>query len=179
VRKRITYANVAATLALVFAMSGGALAAKHYVITSTKQINPKVLRALKGKTGATGATGANGTPGPQGKEGKEGKEGPPATALWARVGPDGTLRKGRGAVSSKELGKGEYEVVFDRNVSACAYEATVGSASVSPENTEFDGKGAGGIRVAPRFLATNAVSVVTSSPAGTAAENAFHLAVFC
>jgi hypothetical protein len=28
-RKRITYANVAATLALVFSMSGGALAATH------------------------------------------------------------------------------------------------------------------------------------------------------
>ena len=29
-RKRLSYANVTATLALVFAMSGGALAANHY-----------------------------------------------------------------------------------------------------------------------------------------------------
>ena len=36
IRKRLTYANVAMTLALVFAMTGGAFAAKHYVITSTK-----------------------------------------------------------------------------------------------------------------------------------------------
>jgi hypothetical protein len=35
IRKRLTYANVAMTLALVFAMTGGAYAAKHYLITST------------------------------------------------------------------------------------------------------------------------------------------------
>ena len=43
IRKRLTYANVAMTMALVFAMSGGAYAAKKYVITSTKQIKPSVL----------------------------------------------------------------------------------------------------------------------------------------
>ena len=55
-RKHLTYANVAATLALVFAMSGGALAAKHYLINSTKQINPKVLKKLRGAKGTTGAS---------------------------------------------------------------------------------------------------------------------------
>ena len=79
--RKLSYANVAATLALFFSMSGGALAASHYLINSTKQISPKVLKALKGKkgatgpTGATGATGATGKEGPAGKEGKEGKEG--------------------------------------------------------------------------------------------------------
>ena len=43
IRKRLTYANVAMTMALVFAMTGGAYAAKKYVITSTKQIKPSVL----------------------------------------------------------------------------------------------------------------------------------------
>lgn len=42
-RGRLTYANVVASLALVFAMSGGVYAASKYVITSTKQISPKVL----------------------------------------------------------------------------------------------------------------------------------------
>jgi hypothetical protein len=45
-RKHLTYANVAATLALVFAMSGGALAAKHYLVTKTSQISPKVLKSF-------------------------------------------------------------------------------------------------------------------------------------
>ena len=64
----MTYANVAATLALVFAMSGGALAAKHYLISSTSQISPKVLKELKkaGARGATGAAGPRGRPGPTG-----------------------------------------------------------------------------------------------------------------
>jgi hypothetical protein len=71
-RRRMTYANVTATLALVFAIAGGtAYAAHHYLISSTKQFKPSVLKSLRGKigpagsagragaTGATGATGAN------------------------------------------------------------------------------------------------------------------------
>ena len=50
-RKRLSYANVTATLALVFAMSGGAMAANSYLINSTKQINPKVLKKLTGNAG--------------------------------------------------------------------------------------------------------------------------------
>jgi|SRR5581483_5828396 len=72
---RITYANVTATLALVLAMSGGALAAKHYLINSTKQINPKVLRKLHGAKGSRGAAGPVGSVGPQGIAGPEGKRG--------------------------------------------------------------------------------------------------------
>jgi Collagen triple helix repeat (20 copies) len=78
-RRHLSYANVAATLALVFAMSGGALAASHYLITSTSQISPKVLKKLKGKagkTGGTGAAGATGAPGAAGPQGPTGKEGP-------------------------------------------------------------------------------------------------------
>jgi hypothetical protein len=72
-RSRLTYANVVATLALVFAMSGGALAATHYLISSTKQISPKVLEALHGVRGKTGATGS---PGPAGTAGATGNTGP-------------------------------------------------------------------------------------------------------
>jgi hypothetical protein len=55
-----------AILALVVATAGTAIAAHHYVITSTKQIAPKVLKQLRGRTGrpgAAGAAGAAGTPG--------------------------------------------------------------------------------------------------------------------
>jgi hypothetical protein len=63
------------TLALVFAMSGGAYAASKYVITSTKQISPKVLKQLKGKNGKNGAAGATGPAGPQGPPGAAGAKG--------------------------------------------------------------------------------------------------------
>ena len=72
-RRRLSYANVASTLALVIALGGGtAWAAHHYLITSTKQIKPSVLRALhgaKGKQGTPGADGRNGATGPAGAAG--------------------------------------------------------------------------------------------------------------
>jgi hypothetical protein len=83
IRKRLTYANVAMTLALVFAMSGGAWAASKFVITSTKQIKPSVLKQLQGKTGPAGAAGlagaagAAGGAGPQGPAGAKGETGAP------------------------------------------------------------------------------------------------------
>ena len=77
IRRRLTYANVALTIALVFAMSGGAYAAKRYLITSTKQISPKVLAQLKGAKGAQGAVGAAG---PAGAQGPTGPQGPAGTA---------------------------------------------------------------------------------------------------
>jgi hypothetical protein len=80
IRRRLTYANVAVTLALFFAMSGGALAASHYLITSTKQIKPSVLAQLKGKAGANGAPGAQGPAGPAGPTGPAGPQGPAGAA---------------------------------------------------------------------------------------------------
>ncbi len=62
-------------MALVFAMSGTALAAKHYLINSTKQIKPSVLKSLEGRTGKTGPQGPAGAPGSPGLTGKEGPAG--------------------------------------------------------------------------------------------------------
>jgi hypothetical protein len=61
-KRHFRYANVTATLALLLAMSGGAMAAGHYLINSTRQINPKVLRKLRGNVGPRGAQGAPGPP---------------------------------------------------------------------------------------------------------------------
>ena len=121
-RRRLSYANVTATLALVFAMSGGALAANHYLINSTKQINPKVLKSLKGSTGKAGANGANGAngatgaTGPGGPAGPQGSQGPAGSALaFAYVGgttPTPTLSSAKNVSSVARVGpgvtKGEY-----------------------------------------------------------------------
>jgi hypothetical protein len=76
-RKRIRFspATAIAGLALVFAMTGGAYAAKKYLITSTKQISPSVLKALQGKAGAAGTPGAAGAQGPAGPVGPAGPGG--------------------------------------------------------------------------------------------------------
>jgi hypothetical protein len=86
-RRRLTFANVAMTLALVFAMSGGAYAAKKYLITSTKQISPKVLKSLQGKAGPAGGAGPQGPAGPVGPQGPAGPAG--AAGTKGETGPEG------------------------------------------------------------------------------------------
>lgn len=117
--KRVTYANVAMTLALVFAMSGGAYAAGKYLVTSTKQISPKVLSALKGKAGPAGAPGAQGPAGPAGPAGSagakgengaaggEGKAGANGESVAMKAEPKGAHCK-EGGVNFTASGKTEY-----------------------------------------------------------------------
>ena len=97
-RRHMSYANVVATFALVFAMSGGALAASKYLITSSKQIKPSVLASLKGKAGANGAQGAAGAQGPAGPAGAKGENG--------AAGANGTAGTNGASVTSTPLGVG-------------------------------------------------------------------------
>ena len=102
IRKRLTYANVVMTLALVFAMTGGAYAASKYLITSTKQISPKVLKSLKGAKGANGAAGLSGATGPVGPGGAAGSQG-----AKGETGATGTEGKAGVSVTSREVKGGE------------------------------------------------------------------------
>jgi Collagen triple helix repeat (20 copies) len=102
IRKRLTYSNVAATLAVFFAMSGGAYAASKYLITSTKQISPKVLKTLKGKPGANGPQGPAGSPGATGLAGAAGPQG-----AKGETGGTGTEGKAGVSVTSKTLAQGD------------------------------------------------------------------------
>jgi len=104
IRGRFTYSNVVATMALVFAMSGGALAASKFLITSTKQIKPSVLASLKGKAGASGAAGAQGSAGAAGPAGGVGPAGPGgAPGTNGEPGPEGKAGKnGTNGAAGKE-----------------------------------------------------------------------------
>ncbi len=98
-RIHLSPATVIATIALVFAMTGGAYAASKYLITSTKQISPKVLKSLQGKAGARGATGpqgpagtaGTGSPGSQGPAGAGGSKG--ETGAAGATGKEGAPGK--------------------------------------------------------------------------------------
>jgi hypothetical protein len=118
-RQRITLVGLIATVAVAFAMSGGAWAAKKYIITSTKQISPSVLKKLKGKkgpagpagpaglagpAGPAGAKGDTGSVGPQGPAGPQGQVGP-AGPLLETLTPGKTLSGFWGARSSAEVEK--------------------------------------------------------------------------
>jgi hypothetical protein len=104
VRSRFSYANVVATFALVFAMSGGALAASKYLITSTKQIKPSVLKSLKGKTGPAGAAGIAGPAGVVGPAGSGGPQGPagPQGPVGENGAPGAEGKAGKNGVNGKE-----------------------------------------------------------------------------
>jgi hypothetical protein len=131
IRSRIGYTNLALTLALVFAMSGGALAASKYLITSTKQISPKVLKALKGKTGSAGAKGETG---PAGKDGATGKEGP--AGKEGTAGKDGLAGKdGKDGKEGKEGSPWTVGGVLPEGRSEKGVWAVAGTASEAQETS--------------------------------------------
>ena len=101
--RHMTFANVASLMALIFSMSGGALAARHYLIHSTNQISPKVLRKLKGAPGEIGPIGPQGPTGLTGPKGPNGGRGEPAPSVLATGASETGDFSMRG---SKEVGGG-------------------------------------------------------------------------
>jgi hypothetical protein len=101
--------------------------------------------------------------------GPTGPPGAPATALWAVVESTGTMIRSSGATGATHITTGQYEVDFNRDVSACAYEATLGSVLAA----------VGQVGVGPRFGNVNGVFVLTDNSDGSPADHGFNLAVFC
>jgi hypothetical protein len=99
VRKHFRPSTIIATLALVFALGGTSYAASTYLITSTNQLAPNVLKTLKGDrgprgyvgaTGGQGSTGLSGGSGPIGLTGAPGAPGAPgATGATGATGIQG------------------------------------------------------------------------------------------
>lgn len=80
IRQRVCRRNIpliVSVAALVFAMAGGAWAAKNgVIIKKLSQISPSVQRQLKGKEGAPGPAGPKGDAGAKGDVGPKGDIGP-------------------------------------------------------------------------------------------------------
>jgi hypothetical protein len=116
-----------------------------------------------------------GPPGPSGEPGlvgPRGESGPTEALLFALVTGDGQLVRGRGLLSVARLSPGTYNLMFDRDVTACTYTATIG--------------GRGGVPPQPRFITTDlggsmkTVVVEVWSPDGSSkADMSFHLVVRC
>jgi hypothetical protein len=157
-------------VALVLSMGGSAIAAKHYLITSTKQISPSVLKALKsskvsgasgpaspaGAVGPAGEVGPAGAVGPKGDTGSGGAVGPkgevgPAGAVGPKGNPGGAGPKGDPGTSDV----GSSANVFAESFTQTTYDNTVVNQAVitAPAMT-------------PAVLASGGVQVFTSFDGG-------------
>ncbi len=96
--------------------------------------------------------------------------------LFAVVDADGNLIRGAGAVSAEMAATAHYDVIFDRNVTGCAYVAVLGSvdSTLGPQ---------GEAQVAQDPANPNGVRVRTTNSDGTAIPKisaaSFHLHVAC
>lgn len=124
------------------------------------------------------ATGAQGPAGPRGQQGPQGVQGPGAPVAWAEVSEAGSLVKGSGAVSAaKENGgasPGQYEVVFNRNISNCTYIASHISDLASPAPGGISSTGPLNVNDNQ-----NAVSIGTRKSDGALAFAPFSVVVYC
>jgi len=93
--------------------------------------------------------------------------------LWAVINLNGTTARGFGVTSSQNFpgNTGNYSVTFNRNVSGCAYVASLGDGA----GNTFQGE----ISATRLEGEPNAVIVATDNSSGVATDEAFHLAVLC
>ena len=129
------------------------------------KISDSTRDSLRGQQGPQGATGPTGLQGPAGD---------PATKMFAVVNADSTLARGSHVVSTDRVGGGDgsYEIVFDRDVSTCAWISQIGKPDTTSTSVGF-------IRQALRTGNPNAVFIGTYSTAPAAADRPFHLVVVC
>ncbi len=160
ITQHLSYANVAATLALVLALSGGAIAATGGFTSNGKLqacVNEegalKLLKAGKrckrglhvvswnqvGATGAKGLSGAPGAAGAPGAPGAPGSPGAPAVTLWAEVNASGVLERGSGVTNVVGNAEGRF-FTFNRDISKCGISASLNEGpaeAVYAERNEF------------------------------------------
>jgi len=149
-----------ALLALFIALGGTAIAAHRFLITSTKQISPKVLKSLRGRTGPQGPRGLQGLQGATGATGPTGAAGAPGAAgtalAYAHIFAGGTVD------SSNQKGFGSATV---SNPSSGIY--CIGGLSFTPANVvatvDFNTGGGNG----PVITATLGAGSGAGCPAGT------------
>jgi hypothetical protein len=207
-RQRLTYANVASSLALFLAVSSGsALAAsqigtsqiKNHAVTTSKLANNAVTTAKINNGSVTGndiaqntITSANVKNGslqasdfasgqlPAGPQGPPGPAGSGA-GISGVISPAGTLVYGTGVTAVSVAGAGVYTVSFNQNVSQCPAVATVGGYQLG--GVTANGSDGGAVSLQPggnnSATASQQITFVTRNLAGVNTPLPFHFAVFC
>jgi hypothetical protein len=92
---------------------------------------------------------------------------------FAVVNGGGQQIRARGTTSAARTAEGRYQVIFNRDVRACAYYGTIGgpTAAAPPDN--------GQITVSALASNVNGVDVRTTGANGNDANKPFHLLVLC
>jgi hypothetical protein len=173
-RDRLTYANVAATTALVLALGGTSYAALSLPRNSvgSEQIRSRAVSSRHVDNGSLRLAdlGAGARRALRGQEGPAGPPGAPAAKFFAAVSESGAFVRGNATHGGHTVGgSGAYTVGFAQNVSGCAYVATLGSTN-------------GSTVAAGRVTVTDLggiVGVQTYGPDGNPADLPFHLLVAC
>ena len=182
IAEHLSYANVAATLALVLAMSGGAVAATGGFTGGGKleacvsqEGGLKLLKpgkkCKKGQSSISwneiGPRGPAGVQGPAGAAGAVGAAGAPAAStvtLWAEVDASGHLVASSGVTNVTGNAEGRF-FTFNRDISKCGISATLneGPASVVyVERNEFPNQLITKTDVENEKLAAGGVDLVVS-----------------
>ena len=98
-----------------------------------------------------------------------------ADERFAMILKNGTIAHGTqngGVVSARRLATGMYEVILNRDVRPCAFNATLGNVNDGVAEPGF-------ITVADRFGNPNGVFVDTRDINGVRTDRSFHLSVHC
>ncbi|HEV7943651.1 MAG TPA: hypothetical protein VGP17_12730 [Solirubrobacteraceae bacterium] len=132
IRRRLTVANGVLVITLVLAMSGGAYAASKILITSIKEISPKVVKQLKGERGPSGEKGA---PGPEGKAGEKGTAG-----AEGKAGTTPSMKEFTGKSGSCNEGGVEFTASAGKDLACNGVKGTNGKEGETPVIKEFTGK---------------------------------------
>ena len=173
-RGRLTYANVASTIALVLALGGTSYAAITLPRNSvgSEQVRSRAIESRHVDNGSLRLAdlGPGARRALRGQQGPQGIQGEPAAKFFAVVGAGGDFIRGNATHGGHTVGgSGAYTVGFAQNVSGCAYSATLGTAdSSSVAAGRVTVKDLGGV-----------VGVQTYGPDGNVADLPFHLIVAC
>ncbi len=188
IRPHLSYANVMATVAVFIALGGTSYAVSQLPRNSVgasqiragaigkSELRAAAVRSRQVKDRSIGLrdislSARQSLRGQQGTIGPTGPQGPPAATFAAAARATGEYVRSRGVQGTFAAhgAAGQYEVLFNADVSACYTAASVaGIESSQPENGEI-----------VTTISGSSVFVRTRTSAGAPADLPFHLIVSC